>query len=108
MWVLIAILALCVGLRYSLNAFDSNVIDVGYAGVIGAHRIVAGAAPYGNFPSNCGHCDTYGPATYLAYVPFEVASPWHGTWDRPAGRPRRRIRVRRHLPRRHADRSGGA
>lgn len=81
MWVLIAILALCVGLRYSLNAFDSNVIDVGYAGVIGAHRIVAGAAPYGNFPSNCGHCDTYGPATYLAYVPFEVASPWHGSWD---------------------------
>ncbi len=85
MWVLIAILALCVGLRYSLDAFDSNVIDVGYAGVIGAHRIVAGAAPYGNFPSNCGHCDTYGPATYLAYVPFEVASPWHGTWnDLPA------------------------
>jgi hypothetical protein len=84
-WVLVAILMLCVGIRYSLNAFDSNVIDVGYAGVIGAHRIAAGAAPYGNFPANCGHCDTYGPATYLAYVPFEIASPWHGTWnDLPA------------------------
>lgn len=84
-WVLVAILMLCVGIRYSLNAFDSNVIDVGYAGVIGAHRIVSGAAPYGNFPANCGHCDTYGPATYLAYVPFEVAAPWHGVWnDLPA------------------------
>jgi hypothetical protein len=80
-WVLIAVLALCVGLRYSLNGFDSNVIDVGYAGVIGAHKIVAGVAPYGHFPSDCGQCDTYGPATYLSYVPFEVAAPWTGHWD---------------------------
>jgi hypothetical protein len=80
-WVLIAVLMLCVGLRYSLNAFDSNVIDVGYSGVIGAHKVVAGVAPYGHFPSDCGRCDTYGPATYLSYVPFEVAAPWTGHWD---------------------------
>lgn len=80
-WVLIGVLMLTLGIRYSLNAFDSNVIDVGYAGVIGAHQIVAGVTPYGTFPASCGHCDTYGPAAYLAYVPFEVAAPWHGTWD---------------------------
>ncbi len=80
-WLLIAVLMLSLGLRYSLNAFDSNVIDVGYAGVIGAHQIVHGVIPYGTFPSSCGHCDTYGPLTYLAVVPFEVVAPWHGTWD---------------------------
>jgi hypothetical protein len=25
--------------------------------------------------------DTYGPATYLSYVPFEQALPWSGRWD---------------------------
>jgi len=80
-WLLIAVLMLSLGLRYSLNAFDSNVIDVGYAGVIGAHQIVHGVIPYGTFPAACGHCDTYGPLTYLADVPFEVVAPWHGTWD---------------------------
>jgi len=80
-WLLIAVLMLALGLRYSLNAFDSNVIDVGYAGVIGAHQIVHGVIPYGTFPASCGHCDTYGPLTYLAVVPFEVAAPWHGSWD---------------------------
>jgi uncharacterized membrane protein len=57
------------------------VIDVGYAGVIGAHQIVHGIIPYGTFPASCGHCDTYGPLTYIAMVPFEVVAPWHGTWD---------------------------
>ena len=80
-WLLIAILMLTLGLRYGLNAFDSNVIDVGYAGVIGAHKIVAGVTPYGTFPASCGHCDTYGPLAYIADIPFEVAAPWHGTWD---------------------------
>jgi Glycosyltransferase family 87 len=80
-WLLIAVLMLSLGLRYSLNAFDSNVIDVGYAGVIGAHQIVHGVIPYGTFPAACGHCDTYGPLTYMAVVPFEVVAPWHGSWD---------------------------
>jgi hypothetical protein len=80
-WLLVAVLMLALGLRYSLDAFDSNVIDVGYAGVIGAHQIVHGVIPYGTFPAACGHCDTYGPLTYMAVVPFEVVAPWHGTWD---------------------------
>jgi hypothetical protein len=80
-WVLIGVLMLALGIRYGLNAYDSNVIDVGYAGVIGAHQIVHGITPYGTFPSSCGHCDTYGPLTYMAVVPFEVVAPWHGAWD---------------------------
>jgi Glycosyltransferase family 87 len=80
-WVLVTALAVVLGLRYGLNAFDSNVIDVGYAGVIGADRIADGATPYGTFPSDCGRCDTYGPMAYLAYLPFEISQPWTGRWD---------------------------
>lgn len=84
-WLLVTLMLVAVGLRLGLNAFDSNVVDVGYAGVIGADRIAHGQTPYGTFPSDCGQCDTYGPLTYLAYVPFESAMPWIGKWnDLPA------------------------
>lgn len=84
-WLLVTVMLVAVGLRLGLNAFDSNVVDVGYAGVIGADRIAHGQTPYGTFPTDCGQCDTYGPVTYLAYVPFELAMPWVGKWnDLPA------------------------
>jgi len=80
-WVLVTALILALALRYGLNAFDSNVIDVGYAGVIGADLIMEGTTPYGSYPDDCGRCDTYGPLNYLAYIPFELAQPWTGSWD---------------------------
>ncbi len=80
-WVMVTLLVVTLALRFGLNAFDANVIDVGYAGVIGADRIAHGATPYGTMPSDCGSCDTYGPLNYIAYVPFELAEPWTGKWD---------------------------
>ncbi len=70
-----------IGFRVGLNLVNSNVIDVGYAGVIGADRLLDGRVPYGAFPADNAHGDTYGPVTYYAYVPFEAAMPWKGTWD---------------------------
>ncbi len=70
-----------VGFRVGLNLTNSNVIDVGYAGVIGADRLLDGTVPYGAFPADNAHGDTYGPVNYYAYVPFEAAMPWSGTWD---------------------------
>jgi Glycosyltransferase family 87 len=68
--------------RIGLNVVDSNVIDVGYAGVIGADRIVDGDGIYGDgFSQDVGKGDTYGPLNYLLYVPFEQALPWSGRWD---------------------------
>jgi Glycosyltransferase family 87 len=69
--------------RVALNIADSGVIDVGYAGVIGAERISEGEAIYGDeaFPEDNPTGDTYGPANYFAYVPFEAALPWSGEWD---------------------------
>jgi hypothetical protein len=68
--------------RIGLNVVDSNVIDVGYAGVIGADRIVDGDGIYGDgFSQDVPKGDTYGPLNYLLYVPFEQALPWSGRWD---------------------------
>jgi hypothetical protein len=70
------------GFRIGLNVTTSNVIDVGYAGTIGADRIVDGDGVYGRFPKDNRHGDTYGPVNYYAYIPFEQVAPWtSGTWD---------------------------
>lgn len=78
--LLIALLALVV-FRIAINVADSNVVDVGYSGVIGAHQIQEGETPYGNMPSDNSNGDTYGPLNYLVYVPFERAMEWSGSWD---------------------------
>ncbi|MGI8631251.1 MAG: PepSY domain-containing protein [Solirubrobacterales bacterium] len=69
------------GFRIVLNVLDSNVIDVGYAGVIGADLITSGDQLYGNFPSDNHAGDTYGPLAYLLYVPFVETLGWSGRWD---------------------------
>jgi len=79
-WLALGVVFL-LGFRIALNVTDSNVIDVGYAGVIGAQRIVHGKPLYGSYPSDNEHGDTYGPVNYEAYVPFEQIFGWSGTWD---------------------------
>lgn len=79
-WLAFAVVFL-LGFRIALNVVDSNVIDVGYAGVIGAERIVDGRPLYGSYPANNEHGDTYGPVNYEAYVPFEQLFGWSGRWD---------------------------
>jgi len=96
------------GFRAGVNVEGHRgVIDVGYAGVIGGSRILHGEAPYGHMPVSddrpvCGpassasrqhvqtdgRCespnpfgDTYGPVSYLAYVPAVAALGWSGQWD---------------------------
>ena len=99
-----------IGFRLGLNAFDATVIDVGYAGTVGADRLLRGQLPYGNFPDASGvacgvrnsdgtssayrqakedgRCespvangDTYGPVNYAAYVPAVAVAGWTGRWD---------------------------
>ncbi len=109
-WLLAGAAVFLGGLRIGLNfEHPRGVIDVGYAGVIGADRILDGEAPYGHMPvgdtkRSCGPADsegsirnwvqtngrcessnergdTYGPIAYLAYVPAALAFPWSGKWD---------------------------
>jgi hypothetical protein len=73
-WLVVG-LVLLVGLRITLNAVDSHVIDVGYASVFGADRLQHGEDLYergGDFD------DTYGPVVYLSYAPFEAVFPADG------------------------------
>jgi hypothetical protein len=82
-WLALGVVFL-LGFRIALNVTDANVIDVGYAGVIGASKIVhggAGGALYGHYPADNEHGDTYGPVNYEAYVPFEQIFGWSGKWD---------------------------
>jgi hypothetical protein len=79
-WLAVGIIFL-VGFRIGLNVTNSNVIDVGYAGVIGASKLVHGAPLYGHWPLGNAYGDTYGPVNYFAYVPFVQIFGWSGTWD---------------------------
>jgi hypothetical protein len=81
-WLVIAAVAL-IAFRVTINVADSGVIDVGYAGTIGADKLVAGEPIYGEgqFPDDNRFGDTYGPVNYYAYIPFELALPWSGEWD---------------------------
>jgi hypothetical protein len=115
-WVLAAATVFLAGFRVGLNLAaergedSTRVIDVGYAGVIGAHRIANGEAPYGHMPveeddlKTCGAADaegevrdrvqtngrcesanptgdTYGPVAYFAYLPGFALFGWDGLWD---------------------------
>jgi hypothetical protein len=108
-WLLAAVTVFLAGFRIGLNVRASNVIDVGYAGVIGGHRILHGEMPYGHMPAEgtlkaCGQADsegeireriqangrcesandrgdTYGPVAYESYVPGVLALGWTGKWD---------------------------
>ena len=82
MFLIVACL-FAIAFRVTLNLADSGVIDVGYAGVAGAEQITSGEPIYGEglFPEEVPTGDTYGPANYVAYVPFELVLPWSGEWD---------------------------
>jgi hypothetical protein len=81
--ILAAGLLLLVVFRIALNVSDSSVMDVGFASVIGADRILMGEELY---IFNDMHGDTYGPINYIAYIPFELVFPFTGVWDDvPAG-----------------------
>ncbi|HEU4979316.1 MAG TPA: glycosyltransferase 87 family protein [Solirubrobacteraceae bacterium] len=79
-WLAIATIFL-LGFRVGLNVTNSNVIDVGYAGIIGAHKLSHGQPVWGHFPADNPSGDTYGPVAYAAYVPFERIWPWAGRWN---------------------------
>ena len=79
-WLAVALVFL-VGFRVGLNVASSNVVDVGYSGVIGANRLMEGTPLYGTWPRDDSYGDTYGPVNYYAYVPFERALGWSGRWD---------------------------
>jgi hypothetical protein len=93
--VLLAAAVFLIGFRVGLNLEDSNVIDVGYAGVIGAQRISSGVMPYDNFPKEddlkaCGPADSAGEIRerIQSNGRCESANPLWLTYPGPVRRPR--------------------
>jgi hypothetical protein len=74
--VLIGGLVVMLTVRIVLSVIGHQEIDVGYESVIGAFRALHHLPLYYNDPN---HGDTYGPVTYLAYVPFELLFPWRNS-----------------------------
>ena len=94
---LLAILAIgLLGGRVALNLADSNVIDVGYASIVGADQVTHGQPIYGvgSTPVDNPYADTYGPALYYAYAPSISPSPGRHP-RRAAGRAHGGDRLRR-------------
>src|SRR5205085_7261308 len=79
-WLAVGV-AFLMGFGIGLNVAASNVIDVGYAGVTGANKVLHGHSRYGHWPSDNAYGDTYGPVNYYGYVPFRAIFGWSGTWD---------------------------
>ena len=80
-WLAIAAVVLAI-FRIGMNVVDSQVIDIGFANVVGADRIADGEEVYdGDFTPLIDRGDSYGPVSYLSYVPFEQALPWDGGLD---------------------------
>ena len=64
--------------RAALNIVNSIPADVAYGNVEGADRILHGQQLY---TAGGLHYDTYGPWSYLLYVPFRLLFPYHGISD---------------------------
>jgi hypothetical protein len=73
--VLVGGLVLMLAARIVISLLGHQEIDVGTESVIGASRLLHHLPLYWADPS---HGDTYGPITYLAYVPFQLLFPWTG------------------------------
>jgi hypothetical protein len=79
-WLAVVVVVLVCLRIGSIPVSPAYVSDVGLASVIGADLIGEGHGVYdGQIHRELWHGDTYGPVTYLAYVPFEQAIPWPGS-----------------------------
>lgn len=76
--VLVVGLVALVAVRIAFNLALGETTDVGYASVLGANSIHHGWPLYS---SALNHLNTYGPVTYVAYLPFELLFPMGGGWQ---------------------------
>jgi glycosyl transferase family 87 len=79
-WLRGALIAL--GLVFVMVTVSStDPVDVIYAVMEGATRLVHGVLPYGHMPPGIIHGDTYPILSYALYAPLALLSPVHSLWD---------------------------
>jgi Glycosyltransferase family 87 len=74
---LLVVLAL-VFVMVGVSSFDA--VDVIYAVMEGATKIVHGVLPYGHMPPGIIHGDTYPILSYLLYTPLALVAPVNDLW----------------------------
>jgi hypothetical protein len=79
-WLRAALIVL--GLSFAMVAVSSSgPVDVIYAVMEGATRLVHGMLPYGHMPPGIIHGDTYPILSYALYTPLALLSPVNTLWD---------------------------
>jgi Glycosyltransferase family 87 len=58
-----------------------DAVDVLYASMEGATKLIHGVLPYGHLPPGVIHGDTYPILTYVLYMPLALVAPVNDTWD---------------------------
>ena len=60
---------------------SNQAVDVIYAVMEGATKLIHGVIPYGHLPGDVVHGDTYPILSYAAYAPVALLAPVSSTWD---------------------------
>ncbi|MHB8690860.1 MAG: glycosyltransferase 87 family protein [Solirubrobacteraceae bacterium] len=79
---LLRIVLLALGLAFVMVGVSSPVpVDVAYAVMEGATKLLGGVLPYGHLPGDVVHGDTYPLLSYALYTPLAAVHPVHSLWD---------------------------
>lgn len=80
-WALrLALVALAI-VFVMVTVSSREAVDVAYAVMEGATRLIHGVLPYGHMPGDVIHGDTYPLLGYLLYTPLAWLSPVGSTWN---------------------------
>jgi hypothetical protein len=76
------VLAVAMALVFVMVGVSSpDPVDVIYAVMEGATKLIHGVLPYEHMPGDVVHSDTYPILSYVAYTPLAALSPVSSTWD---------------------------
>jgi hypothetical protein len=76
------LLAAAIVLAYVMVGISSGgAVDVIFAVMEGATKLVHGVLPYGHMPGDVVHGDTYPILSYVLFAPLAWIAPVHTTWD---------------------------
>jgi hypothetical protein len=79
--VLRILVGACAVVFVMVGVSSTAPVDVLYAVMEGATKLLHGVLPYGHMPGDVVHGDTYPVLSYLLYTPFAALSPVRSVWD---------------------------
>ena len=83
-WLRVLLVALAL-VYVMIGVSSPDAVDVIYAVMEGATKLVHGVLPYGHLPPGIIHGDTYPILTYALYTPLALVAPVTSVWDSVSG-----------------------